>query len=556
MKKLLKTLVCALGFAAGRFARADNGDIYEIRPCNAFGETINPRTIDNPLQSGETFYFRMRLIGRSDADTNDAWQVKYTGTGTAELYRLQIGLYVTDTPDSSGTGPIRWATLVNDPAPQQILGTYYTDLIFSYKVQPGEFALPVRLAANASSPVTADGTSTAYYLNPLTQGAWSIETGSGKKCNFWQWSPDRIVDPPEAGSPKSDVTLSNCGFYVKTIDFDANWQVAQTEANPIWRTIHKDSTTPKNGMTPSLAAIAPVAEAVTLYVWSENDDIITVYGGTATNLPIDKAGQKISTHVGRVTIYGGQMTGDFMLKAVGAEGQKATLVLSSTPFYTLDSDGRITDYLMVPVTVGEPLPPTLTVKTSDENVTADENFSVSKASIWVEASQAYAGGDVEITITPAVIGAADVGEYVKFSTQNQVADVASLSSTITVKLTAGETATAPVYAYFLRADTHTTAVTEGITFTPGVADAAANTYFTSKNPAKVKVTSTPVVSVDSPFNAVAGDPTDVEITVKDAYADMKDRTKGYEVYVKYPGATGSSFTQLAGTYYVGQGNNL
>ncbi len=557
MKKLLKTLVCALGLAAGLFAHADNGDVYEIRPCNAQGETIKPRTIDNPLKSGETFYFRMRLIGRSDADPNDAWQVKYKGTGTAELYRLQIGLYVTDTPDSSGTGPIRWATLVNDPVPQQILGTYYTDLIFSYTVQPGEFALPIRLAADATSPITDKDPSTAFYLNPLTAKSWSINTENGATCNFWQWTPDRGVENPEVDKRQSDVTLSNCGFYVKTIDFDANWQVAQTENNPVWRTIHKNSTTPKNGIAPSLTAIAAVSQAVTLYVWSEDDSIITVDGGAAANLPLDNENGSMSTHIGQVTIYGGQMTGDFTLKAVGNEGQKANLVLSSTPYYTISSGtgSRVVDYLTVPVTVGEPLPPTLTVKTSDENVTADENFSVSKASIWVEASQAYTN-DVEITITPAVIGAAGVGEYVKFSTQNQVADVASLPSAITVKLSAGETETAPVYAYFLRADTHTTSVTEGITFTPGVADAAANTYFTSKNPAKVKVTSTPVVSVDSPFNAVAGDPTDVEITVKDAYADMKDRTKGYEIWVKYPGATGSSFTQLAGTYYVGQGNNL
>ena len=181
------------------------------------------------------------------------------------------------------------------------------------------------------------------------------------------------------------MTLSNCGFYVKTIDFDANWQVAQTENNPVWRTIHKNSTTPKNGIAPSLTAIAAVSQAVTLYVWSEDDSIITVDGGAAANLPLDNENGSMSTHIGQVTIYGGQMTGDFTLKAVGNEGQKANLVLSSTPYYTISSGtgSRVVDYLTVPVTVGEPLPPTLTVKTSDENVTADENFSVSKASIWV-----------------------------------------------------------------------------------------------------------------------------------------------------------------------------
>ena len=247
MKKLLKTLVCALGLAAGLSARADNGDVYEIRPCNAAGETIAPRTIDDPLQSGQTFYFRMRLIGRSDVDINEAWQVKYVGTGTAAVFPLQIGLYVTDTPGGTGTGPIRWATLVNAPAPQQINGTYYTDLIFSYTVEPGEFALPIRLAADATSPITDANSSTAFYFDPLTIGAWSIVTDSGKTCNFWLWQPDRTVQPPETDSPLSDMTLAKCGFYVQTIDFDNSWQVAQTEAEPVWRTIHKNSTTPKNG---------------------------------------------------------------------------------------------------------------------------------------------------------------------------------------------------------------------------------------------------------------------------------------------------------------------
>ena len=558
MKKLLKTLVCALGLAAGLFARAaQNGDVYEIRPCSALGETIAPRTIDNPLQSGQTFYFRMRLVGRNSGE-NGAWQVKYTGSGTVYAYPLQIGLYVTDTPDSAGTNAVRWAELVNVPTPRLVGRTYYTDLIFSYTVKSGEFALPIRLAAGPDRPITDKDSSTAYYFNPLTIGAWSFETKTGEKCNFWQWAADRGVDNPESDKRQFDVTLANCGFYVKTIDFDDNWQVPQTETVPVWRTIHKDSTTPKNGIAPSLKAIAPVSQAVTLYVWSENDDIITVDGGAATNLQTDNAGGSLSTHVGRVTIWGDQMTGDFTLKAVGNEGQEANLVLSSTPYYTISStSGSVVDYLTVPVTVGEPLPPTLTVKTSDANVTADEKFSVSKASIRVEASQAYTKGDVEITITPEVIGAtASVGEYVKFSTLREVTDVTTLPSKITVTLPAGEKETTPVYAYFLRADTHTTAVTEGIVFAPTVDDTAADEYFTGKNPAKVNVTSMPVVSVGSPFNATAGDPTDVDIEVKDAYADMGDRKKGYKIFVKYPGAAGNAFAPLSGNYYVGDGGLL
>ena len=558
MKKLLKTLVCALGLAAGLSARAaDNGDVYEIRPCNAAGETIAPRTIDDPLQSGQTFYFRMRLIGRSDVDINEAWQVKYVGTGTAAVFPLQIGLYVTDTPGGTGTGPIRWATLVNAPAPQQINGTYYTDLIFSYTVEPGEFALPIRLAADATSPITDANSSTAFYFDPLTIGAWSIVTDSGKTCNFWLWQPDRTVQPPETDSPLSDMTLAKCGFYVQTIDFDNSWQVAQTEAEPVWRTIHKNSTTPKNGIAPSLTARAAVSQAVTLYVWSEDDSIITVDGGEAKELATDNDGSRISTHVGKVTIYGGELTGNFTLKAVGAEGAKTKIVLSSTPYYTISSStGRVVDYLTVPVMVGEPLPPTLTVKTSASTVAADENYLSAKASVWVEASQAYAAGDVTVTITPEVIGLAGASaEYVRFAMQNQATSVPS-DSTITVTLPAGATATAPVYAYFLRSDSKTASGTGGIEFKPSVADAAADAYFTAKNGPTVTVTSAPEVSVGSPFEAVANVATDVEITVADAYADMADRAKGYKIYVKYPGATGNSFTQLSGVYYVGQNNLL
>ena len=566
MKKLLKTLVCTLALAAGlSSAAADNGDIYEIRPCNAAGETIAARTIDTPLSSGETFYFRMRLIGRgtslTDPSTEDSgWRINYVGTGSssigAALGPLQIAIYVTDTPSGGG---VRWATLENTltAAPTEIGGEWYTDLIFSYTVKAGEIALPVRLAsADGSAPISDTDTSTGYYFNPATKGAWEIVNNNSETCNLWQWEPNRSITNPESTSRETDITLANCGFYVKTIDFDDNWQTADTA----WRTIHKNSTTPKNGLSPSLAAVAAVENAVSLYVWSDDDSVITVDGGEAATLNLDNAGATLETHIGKVTIYGGQTTGAFTLKAVGAEGATANIILSTTPYYIISSTSGVPngDYLTVPVTVGEALPPTLTVQTSATSVTAGSNWTTAKASLTVEASQAYADSDVTITITPEVIGAtADVGDYVRFSTQNSVAAIDSLASTIDVTLAAGSTETTPVYVYFLRADSHTTSSTVGITFTPEVSNpSAADDYFTSKNAAKVLVTSTPVISVDSPFTSYARQPTPVEITVSDAYADMADRTTGYKIYVRYPNATGSSFTQLSGTYYVGAGDRL
>ncbi len=242
------------------------------------------------------------------------------------------------------------------------------------------------------------------------------------------------VTNPETTARQTDPTLANCGFYVKTITFDDNWQTTDTA----WRTIHKNSTTPKNGIMPSLITLpsgAAVENSVQLYVWSDNDDVIRVVGGEEKTLSTDNAGGTLYTYVGTVTLQGGATSANFTLQARGEEGESANIILSSTPYYTISSStgAAIVDYLTVPVTVGEALPPTLTVNATATDVTADENWTTWKASLVVDATTPYTD-DVTITITPDVLGIPDenVSDYVCLSKSASVTDISSLGSTIDV----------------------------------------------------------------------------------------------------------------------------
>ena len=157
MTKLIKTVALAAGLASAASAYAAGGDIYEIRPCNYDGTSRAAyATAAQPLNSGETVYFNVRLVQRTIGDPNSTWKLQHIGLNSEAvdwLFPLEIGIYV--------SGQLRYAKLVDIKS----VYTGYTDLIFSYTTQSGDFALPIVLATGEGGSVTYDDSTDAYLLH-------------------------------------------------------------------------------------------------------------------------------------------------------------------------------------------------------------------------------------------------------------------------------------------------------------------------------------------------------------------------------------------------------
>ncbi|MBP5284491.1 MAG: hypothetical protein ILO34_00065, partial [Kiritimatiellae bacterium] len=247
----LSTLVFCMLAALPSLAAA-NGDIYEIRPCTKGNVTIPPKaTIETPIKSGGVdLYFRLRLLQRTKgAPEDNNWKLVHVGLQTEAVdwvsNPLQIGIYV--------SGQLRYATLVSS-TPSATTG--FTDLIFKYTTRVGDFALPIVLATAAGAASDMEAAGSSYLLTNLYDpetglGEWRIANADDEDCNFWQCTPAWPVPAPETDGRNADTSLANCGFFVQTIDFDADsYKVPESNVE-----LH------------SLVAASAIENEVTLKVW-------------------------------------------------------------------------------------------------------------------------------------------------------------------------------------------------------------------------------------------------------------------------------------------------
>ena len=351
--RFLKTVVFAASLATGAAAHAAVGDIYEIRPCNEQGVSVGAyATATNTMPAGSNIYFNVRLVQRT---IGDPWKLRYTGYGEELLdyatSPLEIGIYV--------SGQLRFAKLHDVKETYAAQG--YTDLIFTYTTMPGDFALPIVLATMNGSVNYTGVVDESYEYLMLNTDKWAVVNDAGKTCNFWFTGSvaGRATMRPEMDSPKKDYTLKGCGFYVKTIDFDDNW-----ESTSFWRTV-KAGTRITGGATPSLVADSAPINAVTLYVWSTDTNAVSIAGGTPVELVSDfEDGNPVylNTRMGTVTLAGGQVSSNFEIEGV-TEGESCNLVLSMWPRYNFNASYvRKNDYLTVPVKCVELKTITITVR--------------------------------------------------------------------------------------------------------------------------------------------------------------------------------------------------
>ncbi len=537
MNKLLGGIALAATFATGMTALGAGGDIFEIRPCTADGTATDAySTLESPMSVGERAYFNVRLIQRTAGDDNTVWRLVHVGA-TSEivddaLYPLQIGIYV--------SGRLTYATLEECKADT---ANGFTDLIFSYLTKVGDFATPILLATETGPASDADTADLAYKLNRTDK--WRVRNANGDDAKMWFWTPNRPASSPDGGGRKLDYSLSQCGFFIRSIDFASNWETPKTDALPLWRSVHQNSTQ-TIGTPVALDASAAVEEAITLYVWSDDESAVKIKNGTPMNLVTgyDSGNNPIikQTQVAEVVFERGRVTSGFSIEGV-AENGTANLVLSAWPNYNYSAATgvRITDYITVPVKCIEPLPASVVVESDTLTAVADGDYLVSKARLSVYLTQAVSV-PVTVTVTPAFEDGHTEpwGNYVRFSpTQDTVQTLPGGSTLPTVTIPAGSTAKYPLYVYTLRGDAHTIGDGHQVQFNPTIsaADSAASGIDMASMVSGAMWISSAKPVITSPttsgtYEVTSGEDLEINVAVDDTYADVTDTTTGYTVQIK------------------------
>jgi hypothetical protein len=553
----LFALVC--GLMAGASALAADGYVYEIIPCDALGNKISaPASLANPVGSGHQFYFNMRLIEQT-SNAKDPWVLTYTGFGSEAVdwavSPLEVGLFV------SGQGPKegRKAKLVD--CKTRDTGRYvYTDLIFMYQTKPGDFALPIRLAVvdSEGNPVPAtddrvDGR--AYFFNNLGY-PWAFKNNNGATCNFEYAAAVAGTGSGPDGIRVLDYSLEKCGFYVKTLDFDQNW-----ESTDYWREVHENSTKTIS-MDPKIIATTALADATnglatTLYVWSMNENAVRLKNGIEKEIKMSAAGAVVTARVHEIKFEAGDESVNFAIEGV-TSNETANLVLSAWDnfSYMSGSKERRKDFITVPVRCREPLPPQVEVQSDKLTVQANENYLLSVTRLTVSLSQPYDASPLVVDVKASFKNTniqSNISDYVRLSTSS---DDFTLNGTLPndteVKVTfpKGKTDPQTIYVFALRSENGvTTGIDNQILFTPSTEDAAANQVINDWNPAGIYIAAEKPKIIapaeGASISAIVGEPKELELEVADVFADMKSDV-GYKIYVRYKDSEGEK--ELDGNY--------
>ena len=382
IKNLVAFAMLALGVVAAPFA-AKAGDIISIVPVSGSCEP------SDALKSGQKFQFMVRLAARDyEAEQPGEWASVYVGVGSEALDAVynppKVGIVV--------SGRMRYADIVSSgPNPEK--GALYTDLYCEYRVQPGDFALPVKLALAGSteeSPlvplIDAEDASAGYFIknvagvDPLSP-KWifrSIDVDGGKAetntCDFTWCANTTKSDlypnrwPSRDPAPVTDIDLSKASFYVKSIDFDSD-NPDYPLLTDYWRTVHE--TTIETVPSPTIETIgisstnsAPV-ESTKFYVWCEDEGVAYMDGANVKERTLHLPPDGTATgkrHVYEFDLVTGVSKYPIVFRGV-ERGRSTTIVLSATPDYTYNfgKTAQVTNYLYRPIFVDEPPKPNIKV---------------------------------------------------------------------------------------------------------------------------------------------------------------------------------------------------
>ena len=553
MKMTKKTLkVMAMACIMGAAAFVHGGDIISIDVLDDYPYSMSNGgkkypNADMPHSIGETVSIRIRLVNNDLGLRAQAYPWEFmslSSSGSSWLMAPMLGLSVGGVP--------RYATMVSClPTRVTTKGSEicFTDLVFEYIVRPGDLAQPLKLlnrdmreAVEGDEYLVVMPSANSHFYN-VVDASDSTDVQRDAVFSFCdEMTRTQVIGhyPPadaaadERGTPTEDYTLAGAGVYIKTIDFDSDY--VDIAADPyVWRTIAQGSSKSKKNGNPSIVVDAAAdfegSGSATMYVWSENDDIITPVGAKS----VDGSTRKALP----ITISTGDTRKSFVLKATGTEGQGAWIYMSSAPTNMYGTAGElIKNTVSRYVMIGEPEKPSVSVtfrgnswtEATAKNGYMEADYPVEMA---ITLSETF-DEDVTVTLTPVLKNGPSGSETNIDVYANHViatAPAAGLGNgwqlaTNSVTFTRNEDVEKSLYVYPLGATTGSTRNGgTGIEFQITVEPATANAHFVTKtpgvlyvNPAAPNVTS-PVSSQTYEFTA--GVSKDVKITVDDSCRNMR-----------------------------------
>ena len=577
MKTKLTALIISTFAAVSAFAA---GDIYEIRPCDEYGLNVGAyTTADKPLGSGTSnLYFNVRLQLRGGGANPNRTALRrqfkldyYNPTAPwQEIYDdvnnpLKIGIYV--------SGNLRTASLQR-MVPNTLSGTNFFDCVFMYKPQPGDLALPVRLAVEDADgkvfPADENDSFVKYHFENDT--IWSVnyydldDPGRDGPA-VWKFIADSDAHPsgklPDGTTDvikygrEEKFSLANAGIYVKTVDFEGSAEEEWAKPGEYWREVPKGDELELAIKVDSEATGA--AGDTTYYVWSMDETAVKIVGGetypVVTNI---LAGAEIAmdVQVGTLTIKGGSVSANFTV--LGVESNRiANVVLSPWKGFKYSKylGERLGDYIEIPVKCGPPPVPSVQLSFDKDKPSAasgkklpspvnpSTNFvdrATEKIPLYVTLTKE---SDTPVTVLIKVRYEADeavdpiAGKFMALSSNGDefsASDVYATNVTFTVEEMARGELQKTLYIYPLGGNPDTKS--QGIGFYPVLPDPAADAMYEKGDRALLQINSlhTPVIMLpknDTDYGIVsgaAGEGFDVSLLVNDCYRDMVN-TNGFTV---------------------------
>ena len=470
MKKAMLGFIAAAMSLMATTVQAREGDIRSINPCDQYGYVIENGSISQPFSAGETVYFRIRLENENsrycyENKVSNPWRLEYTGSMdpgiAAAMNPPKVGVFI--------SGQLRGATVVLVENPEE--KGWFTDLVCSYTVQPGDIALPMTLADRSGKEI-ASGDSPEYYLDTLPRTwSWQLVADErddsnnvvGTVTNSFKYGTTSVfnVEPrnSEANDWVFDGDLKRAGLYIKTIDFAAaEYSVPEGRVEKIDIDVVGGVNTNGNGTVYAMVkktddSAVELAEDSVSEVEVEEIEVL----GDGSQNTVSSTYQ-----VAKITIPNNAESFSFKVRGL-REGGSNTVYISSTKSFTYGFAGDLgTNFITALVRCVAPPPPFIAVTLDGEEektVDSSPNYAEYAAKLTVTLSEPHTS-DVEVTVTPSLLSGstnAPLGRYIGMSTINS--KTAFSEKVNTVKFTAAEMASGmlskDLYVYVIGADSET-----------------------------------------------------------------------------------------------------
>lgn len=586
--KLRNLMGAVLALAGVAFCgTAAGGDVWEFIPDSPTGTNYT---------AGTTVQFRMRVLTRNYEGPADDL-APFMKTPNFDNYTVQAA-FLADPVHAAETlnadYPLQIGVVANGKTVGAKLVTsnvtndnLATDFVFAYTVQTGDYALPLRLAADANGNPINSGASTSKFFFLYGPGSgneiWSIKATTrpvpGVESETFTFDPQMVSQGTSETevmkrevipyNKDGDYLRASFRFDLETLEFDGESETGD-DGKDYWRVVCGNDSKPFAPRIQTIDGLLPLTGGQKVYIWvapsGGDDDDLTEWNWPADEeadyavaIPAganvlkkakftDPDGQEREHNVYVITLAAGTPTYSFPLEGKHV-GETARIVLSSSPHWNKvgsTGDWIATDFRVQTVYCGEQKP-SISVTDVDGNVKvaveATTNYTASTM-MKIHFDVPYAAGPVTVTLRQK-LGDAFVPADDNFISNRYFSilaepdgDPAVQPSLERITMPAGQQ---DVYFYVFALGATADTKNPGLTLVPDVSDQSEEIreFFAAGNhrSALLKITDqVPVPSVSAPTSGFSQDMIGVDVTVADNWRDLSTyNTNGYKVVIKLGG---------------------